>query len=160
MEKSFFLYRFSFHLSAFPTVVVALVTSLGFLLIVIIGIGTKIYRKKRFEKTLASMLWMIDYDEINFDIRNFCRYGSFSGIGSFGSHVVDKSSSIRSLTYSETAGQLFTKVGIYRGNVVAVRRISRENVPHTRPLLVELNNVSILLKKVNKKIVLNNFPFH
>nr|QNG40927.1 ANPR-like 4 [Placozoa sp. H4] len=111
-----------------------------------------LWRKSRFEADLSSSLWKIDYNEIIFNVK--------PGANMFGSMVSTKPQiisrpnsavslrqkakadaiSIGSASYAEDM-QIFTSMGLYRGNFVAIKKIHKKHIDLSRTLLIELKQV-------------------
>ncbi|XP_062588637.1 receptor-type guanylate cyclase Gyc76C-like [Saccostrea cucullata] len=103
----------------------------GILLIVII-IGTLFYRNWRYEQELASLLWKIDYKDLTID---YADPGLMMCLNN-----ITRTSSTMSLTSQSDIDtrQLFTCVGTYKGNLVAIRKVNKKNVELTRSIKKEL----------------------
>lgn len=104
----------------------------GGILLVIIIIGTLCYRNWKYEQELASLLWKIDYKDLTIDYADPCTMPYFNNITRASSNV--------SLTshYEMDNRQLYTSVGTYKGNLVAIRKVNKKNVELTRSIKKEL----------------------
>ncbi|RDD47549.1 Atrial natriuretic peptide receptor 1 [Trichoplax sp. H2] len=126
--------------------------SVAALIILFSAIFYYLWRKSRFEADLSSSLWKIDYNEIIFNVK--------PGANMFGSMVSTKPQgvsrpssavsvrqknkadaiSIGSASYVEDM-QIFTSMGLYRGNFVAIKMIHKKHIDLSRALLIELKQV-------------------
>eukprot|EP00106_Octopus_bimaculoides_P006081 XP_014773523.1 PREDICTED: uncharacterized protein LOC106871537 [Octopus bimaculoides] len=93
----------------------------GGIAVVIIVFLVVIYRNWKYEQDLASLLWKIDYKEITFreplgttPTQNYTRVGV------------------------NEARHLYTRVGTYRGQLVAIRHVNKKQVELTRAVRKEL----------------------
>ncbi|EDV21316.1 uncharacterized protein TRIADDRAFT_30655 [Trichoplax adhaerens] len=107
--------------------------SVAALIILFSAIFYYLWRKSRFEADLSSSLWKIDYNEIIFNVK--------PGANMFGS-MKNKADaiSIGSASYVEDM-QIFTSMGLYRGNFVAIKMIHKKHIDLSRALLIELKQV-------------------
>ncbi|XP_031575271.1 atrial natriuretic peptide receptor 1-like isoform X2 [Actinia tenebrosa] len=98
-----------------------------------------IYRQYRLEKELKSLLWKIDYNEICFEKKrnSACSLASCFGVGMRENHVLEP------LLCDDEAEELYkhTFIGIFKGNLVAVKRLAKKNVDMTRTVLMELKQM-------------------
>ncbi|XP_070580962.1 guanylate cyclase 32E-like [Ptychodera flava] len=106
--------------------------TIGGIMLIIIIIAAVVYRNWKYEQDLASLLWKIDYRDIN--IR--------------GDNNLFRSSSRMSLRSLESiqstdvhAQQIFTKIGTYRSTVVAIKHVNKKSVDLTRKVRKELKAV-------------------
>ncbi|XP_077994096.1 atrial natriuretic peptide receptor 2-like [Glandiceps talaboti] len=105
----------------------------------IIGvIGYIVYRNRKYEEELMNKLWKIDYYDIS-----FTSTGSKSHFGSKLSHTSKFSgdTAIHSTTNSNDGNQMFTRVGRYQGNLVAIKQVRKRSVHVTRDLLMEFKEL-------------------
>nr|XP_006817693.1 PREDICTED: speract receptor-like [Saccoglossus kowalevskii] len=104
----------------------------GIFLILIIVVAVA-YRNWKYEQALAGLLWKIDYREIIIK-----GDGTLNRCNSRMSlHSIE---SIQSVTDAHTQ-QIFTKVGTFKGNIVAIKYISKKSVDLTRKVRKELKVV-------------------
>ncbi|XP_078533827.1 atrial natriuretic peptide receptor 2 [Lissotriton helveticus] len=114
--------------------IVALGTGLTF---VIFGISSfLIFRKLMLEKELASMLWRIRWEELQFG--NSERYHK-----SAGSRLTLslRGSSYGSLMTAHGKYQIFANTGHFKGNVVAIKHVNKKRIELTRQVLFELKHM-------------------
>ncbi|XP_006811765.2 guanylate cyclase 32E [Saccoglossus kowalevskii] len=101
----------------------------GLFLILLIVLGL-VYRNWKYEQALASLIWKIDYREIK--MKDSINASQFN----IGSRM-----SMRSIDSGGSGGrmqaQIFTLVGTYRGQVVAIQKINKKSVDLTRNLRKE-----------------------
>uniref|UniRef100_A0A452H9D0 Guanylate cyclase n=1 Tax=Gopherus agassizii TaxID=38772 RepID=A0A452H9D0_9SAUR len=114
--------------------IVALGTGLT---LVMFGISSfLIFRKLMLEKELASMLWRIRWDELQFG--NAERY--YKGAGSRLTLSL-RGSSYGSLMTAQGKYQIFANTGHFKGNVVAVKHVNKKRIELTRQVLFELKHM-------------------
>ncbi|XP_033630928.1 guanylate cyclase 32E-like [Asterias rubens] len=95
----------------------------GFGLIVFVILAVA-YRNWRYEQELASLIWKIDFDDIS--LRKNDAFGS-----RFSLVTTDSRGSF-------CKSQLYTKVGVYKGSVVAIKTIDKKSVDINRNVRLEL----------------------
>uniref|UniRef100_A0A452H7X1 Guanylate cyclase n=1 Tax=Gopherus agassizii TaxID=38772 RepID=A0A452H7X1_9SAUR len=88
------------------------------------------------EKELASMLWRIRWDELQFG--NAERY--YKGAGSRLTLSL-RGSSYGSLMTAQGKYQIFANTGHFKGNVVAVKHVNKKRIELTRQVLFELKHM-------------------
>ncbi|XP_077980630.1 speract receptor-like [Glandiceps talaboti] len=105
---------------------------IGGICLVAIIVAAVIYRNWKYEQDLASLLWKIDFKDINIK----------------GDNALFRSSSRMSLRSFDSmqsadmhAQQIFTKVGTYRGGVIAIKHVNKKNIDLTRRMRKELKAV-------------------
>ncbi|XP_056019225.1 receptor-type guanylate cyclase Gyc76C-like isoform X2 [Ostrea edulis] len=104
----------------------------GGVLLIIIIIGTLCYRNWRYEQELASLLWKIDFKDLAIDCID-------TGTSMYFSNITRASSTMSLTSQSDIdKRQLFTCVGTYKGNLVAIRKVNKKNVELTRSIKKEL----------------------
>ncbi|EMP26968.1 Atrial natriuretic peptide receptor 2 [Chelonia mydas] len=114
--------------------IVALGTGLT---LVMFGISSfLIFRKLLLEKELASMLWRIRWDELQFG--NAERY--YKGAGSRLTLSL-RGSSYGSLMTAHGKYQIFANTGHFKGNVVAIKHVNKKRIELTRQVLFELKHM-------------------
>ncbi|XP_065518542.1 atrial natriuretic peptide receptor 2 [Lathamus discolor] len=114
--------------------IVALGTGLTF---VMFGISSfLIFRKLMLEKELASMLWRIRWDELQFGSPE--RYHKTAGSRLT---LSLRGSSYGSLMTSHGKYQIFANTGHFKGNVVAIKHINKKRIELTRQVLFELKHM-------------------
>ncbi|XP_071509396.1 speract receptor-like [Diadema antillarum] len=106
----------------------------GIILLVII-IATIVYRNWRYEQELASLLWKIDYNDVQFKSVVHGSRLSLATHDSRGSMNADPLSG---------RGQVFTRVGRYKNTVVAIKPVYKKHIEMSRALRKELKVVSTL----------------
>ncbi|XP_077996436.1 atrial natriuretic peptide receptor 2-like [Glandiceps talaboti] len=109
-------------------------TSRAVLVICISIVLILLYRRRRLEEELASMLWKVRYDDIMFDKVN--RYASGASLQSLDSTRAPSRLSRLSQTIEQE--QIFTNVGFYRDHLVAIKRIGGFSVTIARGDLLEI----------------------
>ncbi|XP_067672620.1 speract receptor-like isoform X2 [Haliotis asinina] len=99
-------------------------------------VGYLIYRNWSYEQELASLLWKIDFKDLQFSDNMYPSHGGQRGK----CNPLCKSGSQISLTSQADfdTRQLFTHVGTYRGTIVAIRKINKKHVELTRNIRKEL----------------------
>ncbi|KAK3091527.1 hypothetical protein FSP39_020527 [Pinctada imbricata] len=91
----------------------------GGILLIIIVIGTLIYRNWKYEQDLASLLWKLEYRDLGNEIR-VLPHRHFNCTGDIDFR------------------QLFTCVGTFKGVLVAIRKVNKKHVELTRTVRKEL----------------------
>ncbi|XP_059177836.1 speract receptor-like [Physella acuta] len=112
----------------------------GGIIFISIIIGYIFYNNWRYEQELAGLLWKIElYKDIVLTTNPY--YNTNSGTNNKTS--LNKSASQSSLISVSDIDmrQLFTHVGIYKGTVVAVRKVNKQHVELTRSVKKELKTV-------------------
>ncbi|XP_070536363.1 atrial natriuretic peptide receptor 1-like isoform X2 [Ptychodera flava] len=117
------------------SVVAVLCSIIGLAIIAIIGYI--IYRNRKYEEELMNKLWKVNYYDIS-----FTESGSKAHFGSKLSHTSKFSgdTAVQSTTNSHDA-QMFTRVGRYQGNLVAIKLVRKRSVHVTRDLLMEFKEL-------------------
>eukprot|EP00074_Homo_sapiens_P106767 XP_024303328.1 atrial natriuretic peptide receptor 2 isoform X6 [Homo sapiens] len=95
-----------------------------------------IFRKLMLEKELASMLWRIRWEELQFG--NSERY--HKGAGSRLTLSL-RGSSYGSLMTAHGKYQIFANTGHFKGNVVAIKHVNKKRIELTRQVLFELKHM-------------------
>ncbi|XP_078348931.1 atrial natriuretic peptide receptor 1-like isoform X2 [Oculina patagonica] len=94
-----------------------------------------IYRQYRLERELKSLLWKIDYNEICFEKKR-------NSITSLGSCVKETDPDMfEPLLEDEDEVLKYTAVAVYKGNLVAVKRLAKKSIDLTRTVLMELKQM-------------------
>ncbi|KAK6492683.1 atrial natriuretic peptide receptor 2-like [Huso huso] len=107
------------------------------LALTIFGISSfLIYRKLKLEKELAGMLWRIRWEELQFGNpeKNHKSAGSRLTLS-------QASSSYGSIITAHGKYQLFAKTGYFKGNLVAIKHVSKKRIELTRQVLFELKHM-------------------
>lgn len=111
----------------------------GGLILIMSIVGFLVYRNWKYENELASLLWKIDFRDIEFKDHNVGNMGAMCGSKGRRTGVVRVSSQMSLASQGEVDfRQLFTCVATYKGNIVAVRKIRKKNVELTRNIRKEL----------------------
>ncbi|XP_045213178.2 receptor-type guanylate cyclase Gyc76C-like isoform X2 [Mercenaria mercenaria] len=111
----------------------------GGLALIVLIIGFLVYRNWKYENDLASLLWKIDYKDIDFKDHFVGTMSSKCGTKGRRTAVVRVNSQMSLASQGEfDFRQLFTCVATYKGMVVAVRKIRKKNVELTRSVKKEL----------------------
>ncbi|XP_009323138.1 PREDICTED: atrial natriuretic peptide receptor 2, partial [Pygoscelis adeliae] len=95
-------------------------------------------RKLMLEKELASMLWRIRWDELQFGSPD--RYHKAAGSRLT---LSLRGSSYGSLMTTHGKYQIFANTGHFKGNVVAIKHINKKRIELTRQVLFELKHVGL-----------------
>ncbi|XP_077865379.1 atrial natriuretic peptide receptor 1-like [Saccoglossus kowalevskii] len=96
-----------------------------------------LYRKYKLEAALADMAWKIRWDEITFSMN-----GRKKGLGGSYTSLTSKRSSAHSQqSVWETNQQVFTITGMYKNNIVAIKRIDKRRVEVNRQILLEFKHM-------------------
>ncbi|XP_064421730.1 atrial natriuretic peptide receptor 2 isoform X2 [Latimeria chalumnae] len=95
-----------------------------------------IFRKLRLEKELASMLWRIRWEQLQFGNPN--QYHKSTGSRLTASL---RGSSYGSLMTTQGKYQLFAKTGYFKGNLVAIKQVNKKRIELTRRVLFELKHM-------------------
>ncbi|XP_020613215.1 atrial natriuretic peptide receptor 1-like isoform X2 [Orbicella faveolata] len=109
-----------------------------------------IYRQYRLERELKSLLWKIDYNDICFEKKR----NSLTSLGSCASHCRSALQGYSTLDMKENDPDMFepllededevmkyTAVAVYKGNLVAVKRLAKKSIDLTRTVLMELKQM-------------------
>lgn len=102
---------------------------LGVIVAVILFAGGLFYRKQKLEKELASDLWRVNYNEISLRTKR---------AGSLRSQVSVVSAESFDNLYQR---QLFTLVGTWKSNIVAIKKINKRSIELTREIKMELKQI-------------------
>uniref|UniRef100_A0A667XYC3 Guanylate cyclase n=1 Tax=Myripristis murdjan TaxID=586833 RepID=A0A667XYC3_9TELE len=107
-----------------------------FVLIIIVTVTVFIYRKLKLESELAAQLWRVSWDDVqlsNLDkvLKRACSRLTMSMRGS----------NYGSLMTMEGNFQIYTKTGYYKGNLAAIKHISKKRIELTRKVLFELKHM-------------------
>ncbi|XP_013413758.1 guanylate cyclase 32E [Lingula anatina] len=121
----------------------------GGLLLLIIIISTVVYRNWRYEQELASLLWKIDFKDIMLkDGAASLHTGSGAWMGSTMNKmsVSMRASNLSIGIYPGFDGdtdirQVFTKIGTYKGNIVAIKKVRKKHIDLTRNTRKELKDI-------------------
>ncbi|EDO33461.1 predicted protein, partial [Nematostella vectensis] len=99
-----------------------------------------IYRQYRLESDLKSLLWKIDFNELCFEKKrnSVTSLASCFGMGMRENNVLEPLLDGEDL---EAEMCKHTAVGIYKGNLVAVKRLAKKSVDLTRTVLMELKQM-------------------
>ncbi|XP_041474147.1 speract receptor-like [Lytechinus variegatus] len=95
-------------------------------------IATIVYRNWRYEQALASLLWKVDYNELEF--KSVCR----------GSRLSIATHDSRTSMYADPLsgrGQVFTRVGRYNHTLVAIKPVHKKHIEMSRILRKELKEM-------------------
>nr|XP_006817694.1 PREDICTED: guanylate cyclase 32E-like [Saccoglossus kowalevskii] len=107
--------------------------TIGGILLVLVIVLAVAYRNWKYEQALASLLWKIDYRDICIKSDN-ALYRSSSKMS------LRSMESLQSTTDAHNQ-QIFTKIGTFKGNVVAIKHINKKNIDLTRKVRKELKVV-------------------
>ncbi|XP_022091376.1 guanylate cyclase 32E-like [Acanthaster planci] len=102
-------------------IVAGALSGIGLIIMVIVAVS---YRNWRYEQELASLIWKIDFEDIN--MRKNDPFGS-----RFSLVTTDSRGSL-------FKSQLYTKVGVYKGSVVAIKTLNKKSVDINRSVRLEL----------------------
>uniref|UniRef100_A0A8C8RZS6 Guanylate cyclase n=1 Tax=Pelusios castaneus TaxID=367368 RepID=A0A8C8RZS6_9SAUR len=93
-------------------------------------------RKLMLEKELASMLWRIRWDELQFGSAERNHKGAGSRLT-----LSLRGSSYGSLMTAHGKYQIFANTGHFKGNVVAIKHVNKKRIELTRQVLFELKHM-------------------
>ncbi|XP_060597382.1 receptor-type guanylate cyclase Gyc76C-like isoform X2 [Ruditapes philippinarum] len=111
----------------------------GGLALIVLIIGFLVYRNWKYENDLASLLWKIEYKDIDFKDHFLGTMSSKCATKGRRTAVVRVNSQMSLASQGEfDFRQLFTCVATYKGMVIAVRKIRKKNVELTRSIKKEL----------------------
>ncbi|XP_078662151.1 atrial natriuretic peptide receptor 1-like [Branchiostoma floridae x Branchiostoma belcheri] len=113
--------------------------SLSCLVVLVAILSYFSYRKWKLEVELTSMLWRVKWEDIVFNISSTSRRNSCLSLGSSRGSILRSPNSLRKSTDGQQ--QIFTKVGYYKGNFIAVKVVSRKRVDLGRKTLLELKHM-------------------
>ncbi|XP_030840199.1 speract receptor [Strongylocentrotus purpuratus] len=102
----------------------------GGLLLVILIVAITVYRNWKYEQELASLLWKIDYADIQTKRHNG---STISAISKLSLMTTDSKNSV-----DPYRCQIFTEVGTYKNMLVAIKKIHKRHVDLTRSVRKEL----------------------
>ncbi|KAK7878010.1 hypothetical protein WMY93_031356, partial [Mugilogobius chulae] len=107
-----------------------------FVFIIVVTVTVFIYRKLRLESELAAQLWRVNWDEvqINRGERGLRRAASRLTVSMKGSNC-------GSLITVEGNVQIYTKTGLYKGNLAAIKYMNKKRIELSRSLLFELKHM-------------------
>ncbi|KAM8960982.1 atrial natriuretic peptide receptor 2 [Pelodytes ibericus] len=108
----------------------------GFTLLIFGMSSFLILRKLMLEKELASMLWRIRWEELQFG--NSERYHKCTGSRLT---LSLRGSSYGSLMTAHGKYQIFANTGHFKGNVVAIKHVNKKRIELTRQVLFELKHM-------------------
>nr|XP_006816519.1 PREDICTED: atrial natriuretic peptide receptor 1-like [Saccoglossus kowalevskii] len=103
----------------------------GSFLFILIIVAFIIYRKWKLEKALADMAWKIRWEEITFNRTK-------RGLG--GSHTSLNSRDSQQSVWDANQ-QIFTITGMYKNNIVAIKKINKRRVEINRRILKEFKHM-------------------
>ncbi|KAL9957701.1 hypothetical protein ACROYT_G034630 [Oculina patagonica] len=113
-----------------PTWPYILAGALVFVLIVSVLVGFLLWqRKQAFEAALLAQTWKVKYEDIKWP-KNKGKLGSRKSMASMAGSERGSMEDLR--------GQIFTVLGIYEGNLVAVKKLQKAKVVLERDVLLEL----------------------
>ncbi|XP_077202778.1 atrial natriuretic peptide receptor 2 isoform X2 [Paroedura picta] len=95
-----------------------------------------VFRKLMLEKELASMLWRIRWDELQFGSSERYHKGAGSRLT-----LSLRGSSYGSLMTAHGKYQIFANTGLFKGNVVAIKHVNKKRIELTRQVLFELKHM-------------------
>jgi guanylate cyclase, other len=115
----------------------------SFILLILTIISLVLYRNYRYEQELDSLLWKIDYKDIQMHDNDS------SGVQkpTRATHPLIRTSQV-SLSSNPDAdfrySSIFTPIGLYKGQLYAIKKIRKKSVDITREMKMELKIVSFL----------------
>ncbi|KAH3863877.1 hypothetical protein DPMN_026882, partial [Dreissena polymorpha] len=111
----------------------------GGLVLIVSIVGYLVYRNWKYENELASLLWKLDYKDIDFKDHFAGTMSSKCGPKGRRTAVVRVNSQMSLVSQGDFEfRQLFTCVATYKGMVVAVRKIRKKHIELTRNVKKEL----------------------
>ncbi|XP_077993938.1 atrial natriuretic peptide receptor 1-like [Glandiceps talaboti] len=111
---------------------------IGIMLVSCIVIAAVLYRKYRLESELVSMTWKIKWEDITFAHIKKSRIISMNIMNKSLPCNGKNNETMSNLSSAEMGNQIFTNVGHYKGNLVAVKKLNSEKIELTRGILIEL----------------------
>lgn len=114
----------------------------GVVLLILTIVSLVLYRNWRYEQELDSLLWKIDYKEIQMH-----ESGESNGLQkqTRATHPLIRTSQV-SLSSNPDAdfrySTIFTPIGLYKGQLYAIKKIRKKSVDITREMKMELKVVS------------------
>lgn len=114
----------------------------GIVLLILTIVSLVLYRNWRYEQELDSLLWKIDYKEIQMH-----ESGESNGLQkqTRATHPLIRTSQV-SLSSNPDAdfrySTIFTPIGLYKGQLYAIKKIRKKSVDITREMKMELKVVS------------------
>jgi len=116
----------------------------GILLLVLTIVSLVLYRNWRYEQELDSLLWKIDYKDIQMHENDM----NGPQKPTRATHPLIRTSQV-SLSSNPDAdfrySTIFTPIGLYRGQLYAIKKIRKKSVDITREMKMELKMVSMKL---------------
>ncbi|XP_064112550.1 atrial natriuretic peptide receptor 2-like [Macrobrachium nipponense] len=118
----------------------SIVAGLLALLVVAMAVGSVfIYRHYKLEADLASMTWRISWEDV--EMTEDTQRGKFGSKFSLGKISINSNASVDSLVDNR---QVFIRTGRYKGVTVAIKRINKDRVELSRPVLIQLKRMKDL----------------
>jgi guanylate cyclase, other len=121
----------------------------GAILLILTIVSLVLYRNWRYEQELDSLLWKIDYKDIQM------HESESNGIQkqTRATHPLIRTSQV-SLSSNPDAdfrySTIFTPIGLYKGQLYAIKKIRKKSVDITREMKMELKVVSLKVKLCGK----------
>lgn len=113
----------------------------GFILLVLTIVSLVLYRNWRYEQELDSLLWKIDFKEIQMHDNEV---NSGDKKQTRATHPLIRTSQV-SLSSNPDAdfrySTIFTPIGLYKGQLYAIKKIRKKSVDITREMKMELKMV-------------------
>ncbi|CAG5131906.1 unnamed protein product, partial [Candidula unifasciata] len=121
---------------------------LGTLLLLVLIVVFSIYRHIKLEAELAEMNWRVRWDDILFGVleknKKMDRQGSRLSLGRSSVSTGCSGDTIAVHLNDARNRQLFTKTGYYKGAIIAIKPINRNNITITKPMLLEIKRMKDL----------------
>jgi guanylate cyclase, other len=115
----------------------------GFILLILSIVSLVLYRNWRYEQELDSLLWKIDFKEIQMHESDT----NSNQKQTRATHPLIRTSQV-SLSSNPDAdfrySTIFTPIGLYKGQLYAIKKIRKKSVDITREMKMELKMVRII----------------
>ncbi|XP_046802914.1 guanylate cyclase 32E [Lucilia cuprina] len=112
------------------------IISASFFGLFLIIAGIFLIKHYRYEQTLAGLLWKIDMKDVTIiNVDNNCEYNNLKNKNIY--QICRQSI----LTGGDTNKKAFTNIGLYRGNIVAMKKVYKKTVDITRSIRKELKQM-------------------
>ncbi|PSN49481.1 Atrial natriuretic peptide receptor 1, partial [Blattella germanica] len=114
-----------------------------------------VYRNWRYEQELDSLLWKVDYKDIQMD-EEHNNSTSLSNKISRAIHPLIRTSQVSLSSNPDSDfrySTIYTQIGIYKGRIYAIKKVRKKSVDITREMKKELKIVSYLNKNFNKRMI-------
>ncbi|CAH1795400.1 unnamed protein product [Owenia fusiformis] len=107
----------------------------GGIIFIVLIVLLVLYRNWKYEQELASLIWKINFKDISM------KHQHFLSAASIAADMNKSTASFASVNKAKSLQQIFTRVGVYKGSLVAVKWISKKHVEMTRSVKLELKQM-------------------